>query len=87
MSEETKKYNEKALVEIAKGEWQLENPRIRTLFRILGGLTFGIGTAVDEYVKIKIQNMRKERLRVFFEQLDKGCIDLTDNRIKNEIRF
>lgn len=58
-----------------------DNKWTRSLIQLV---PYGIGSAVDVFVKDAIDNIRTDRLRTFFNQLETGEITLTDEVIKSE---
>ncbi len=61
------------------------NPVVRGLVQILMfPLPYGVGNAIDAALTAKIENMREERLRVFFEELASGTRDLNEETIQQE---
>lgn len=58
-----------------------DQPVIRSLIQLI---PYGVGTAFDVFIVYKIQEIRKERLRTFFDELGAGKIELTKNLIESE---
>lgn len=58
-----------------------DNKITRSLIQLV---PFGIGSAVDILIKDTIENIKKERLTAFFNQLETGQITLTEEIIKSE---
>lgn len=58
-----------------------DNKYVRTLIQLV---PFGLGSATDVYIKESINKIREERLSTFFNQLEKGQIELSDDVIKSE---
>jgi hypothetical protein len=58
-----------------------DNKYVRALIQIV---PFGIGSATDVYLKETIDKIREDRLSTFFNQLEKGEIELTDDIIESE---
>ncbi len=58
-----------------------DQPVIRSLIQLI---PCGVGSAFDVFVVYKIQEIRKERLRTFFDELGAGEIELTKNLIESE---
>jgi len=63
--------------------WYIKNPAIRALMQVLGAGTFGVVSGLDSALATHIQNMRETRLRLFFEELDKGDVQLSDEIIQS----
>ncbi len=61
-----------------------KSPVIRGLIQLLGGISFGVATAFDAAVIQQLNNINEERLRVFFDELDSGSVELTPDLIKTE---
>jgi CRISPR/Cas system CSM-associated protein Csm2 small subunit len=57
------------------------NATIRSLIQLI---PFGIGSAVDTAISVKINNIRKERIQVFFDELNNQNIHLSENELKDE---
>jgi hypothetical protein len=62
-------------------DYYKSNPLIRGLIQLV---PCGIGSAIDVAFMIKIENMRKERFWVFFDELSNGSRDLTESMIQEE---
>lgn len=61
------------------------NPVVRGLVQILmSPLPYGIGSAIDAALTSRIENMREERWRAFFEELAAGTRDLSEDTIQQE---
>ncbi len=58
-----------------------DNKWTRSLIQLI---PFGVGSAVDVFIKDALDNIRTDRLRTFFNQLEKGEITLSDEVIKSE---
>ncbi len=58
-----------------------DQPVIRSLIQLI---PCGVGSAFDFFIMNKIQDIRKERLRTFFDELGSGEIELTNNLIESE---
>lgn len=70
---------------LAKADkWYIKNPVVRSLIQLLGGVTLGTVSGLDAALVTQIQNMREKRLRAFFEELDKGDIQLTNGNIQSD---
>lgn len=57
------------------------NPVIRGLIQLL---PCGIGSAIDVAVVTKLENIHKDKLREFFDELGKGAVQLTPEIIESE---
>lgn len=61
------------------------NPTIRALIQVaMSPIPYGIGSAIDSALTTKIENMREERLKTFFNELANGSIELTEDVIQKE---
>lgn len=61
------------------------SPLVRGLVQLLmSPVPYGIGSAIDAALTSKIENMREERLRVFFKELAAGTRDLSEDTIQQE---
>lgn len=61
------------------------NPLIRAIVQVaIAPVPYGIGSAIDTALTSKIENMREERLRVFFNELANGSQALTEELIQSE---
>ena len=58
-----------------------DNKYVRSLIQLI---PLGIGSAADVFIKESIDKIRQERLSAFFNQLEEGQIELTDDVIKSE---
>ncbi len=58
-----------------------DNKYVRSLVQLVPA---GFGSAIDIYLKETIDKIQKERLETFFNQLENGQIELTDDVIKSE---
>lgn len=58
-----------------------DNKYVRSLIQLV---PFGVGSVVDTYLIETIDKIQKERLETFFNQLENGQIELTDELIKSE---
>jgi len=65
-------------------KWYVKKSWVRALMQLLGTCTLGVASAADAGLVTQIQNMQEDRLRAFFEELDKGNVALTDEIIKSE---
>lgn len=65
-------------------DWYIKNKTVRSLMQLLGHLTFGATSAIDSWLVIKWQEICSERSKVFFNELDNGNIQLTEELIQNE---
>lgn len=66
------------------GEWYVKSKVVRGLMQVTGAVTLGGTSALDTALAVKIEAMRASRLRTFFEELDKGEIELTDELIETK---
>lgn len=57
------------------------NKYIRSLIQLV---PFGVGSAIDVYIQESIDQIQKDRLETFFDQLESGQIELTKDIIKSE---
>ncbi len=57
------------------------NPIIRGLVQVI---PFGIGSAVDVALVTILENIREDRAREFFDELEKGAVQLTPEIIESE---
>lgn len=71
--------NIKSLVSYVE-KYYADYPVIRGLIQLI---PYGVGSALDVIVVEKIREIQKERLRTFFDALDKRKIRLTEDTIKN----
>ena len=61
------------------------NPVVRALIQLaMAPIPYGIGSAVDAALTAAVENMRSERLRVFFDELASGSTSLTEERIQKQ---
>lgn len=58
-----------------------KRPVIRALIQLI---PYGIGSAIDAAVVTSITNIREERFRTFFDELERGEIDLSEEQISKE---
>jgi len=58
-----------------------DNPTIRTLIQLV---PFGVGSALDVALSETIEGIREKRSQIFFDELSKGNIELTEDAINNE---
>lgn len=58
-----------------------DNPIIRTLIQLV---PLGIGSAIDVALTETIDGIRTKRAKIFFDELSKGKIELTEEVIRNE---
>ena len=58
-----------------------DNKAIRTLIQLV---PFGIGSALDVAITETIEDIRIKRTQIFFDELSKGNIELTNEAINNE---
>lgn len=56
-----------------------KNPIVRSLMQLLP-----ITSAIDAFLATKIENIKRDRLWTFFEELDKGELELTEELIETE---
>lgn len=63
------------------GKQYEQQPFIRALIQLI---PYGIGSAMDTALITVLNNVREERARAFFDELAKGNIVLTQERIANE---
>ena len=61
-----------------------DQPEIRSLIQLIPA---GIGSALDVALINKIQEIRKDRLKSFFDELARGSIELTNELISSEIFY
>lgn len=66
---------------IALASRYADSPTIRALVQLV---PFGIGSAVDLAVAEKVNAIREERARVFFDKLAEGEIEITQETIESE---
>lgn len=57
------------------------NPVIRGLIQLI---PFGIGSAVDVALCVQLENIRKDRIRTFFDELGNNSVQLTPELLKSE---
>ena len=57
------------------------SPLIRSIIQVI---PLGIGSAVDVALDTKIENIRHDRAREFFDELEKGTVQLTQEMIESE---
>ncbi len=61
------------------------HPLVHGLVQIaMSPIPYGIGSAFDAVLTSKIENMREERLRVFFDELAAGTRDLSEDTIQEQ---
>ena len=60
------------------------NKIVRSLIQLV---PFGIGSAIDVYIKETIEKIKDDRLKTFFDQLERGEINLNDENIKSDKEF
>jgi hypothetical protein len=61
------------------------NPIIRAIVQVaISPIPYGIGSAIDTALTSRIENMREERLKSFFNELASGSHDLTEELIQSE---
>jgi len=70
-------------VELLMGYYE-KNPTIRALISVLGIATFGAVSVADAALMAKIQNIRGDRARTFFDELAKEDVKLTPEVIESE---
>lgn len=62
-----------------------ENPVVRALINIaIAPVPYGIGSALDAALTAKIEQIRADRLKVFFDELASGAVSLTPDIIETE---
>jgi hypothetical protein len=60
-------------------------PIIRALIQVaISPIPYGIGSAIDAGLTARIEHMREERLRTFFQELGSGSRELTDDLIHED---
>lgn len=70
---------------LAKADaWYVKKPAVRALMQLAGTLTLGTVSAIDAGIVQKIQNIKENRAKIFFEELDRGNIHLTEEMIKSD---
>lgn len=57
------------------------NPVIRGLIQLL---PLGIGSGVDVAITVQLENIRRERLKTFFDELGDGSIQLSEDLLESE---
>lgn len=57
------------------------NPIIRAVMQLV---PFGIGSAADVLIVDNVERMKKERVRIFFDELARGEVALTENLIQSD---
>lgn len=57
---------------------------LRTFVQLLNPVGISVGSALDAALTTRIANIRNERLRCFFDELERGRIDLTQEVIESE---
>jgi DNA-binding MarR family transcriptional regulator len=62
-------------------EWYEDRPVIRSLIQLI---PFGVGSAVDTGIAVRLSNIREERLRSFFAELAEGEVDLPEELLKSD---
>ena len=82
MSSETEQVKPKWLEKT--GQWYVKSKTVRSLMQIAGTVSFGGTSALDSAIALKVEDIRGGRLRTFFEELDKGETELTEEQIKTE---
>lgn len=56
-----------------------KNPGVRCLIQLVPG-----GSIIDTALSIQIENIRQERLKTFFDELDAGDIELSEEIVQSE---
>ena len=54
---------------------------IRSLVQLI---PFGVGSAVDTGIAVRLSNIREERLRSFFDELAEGDVDLPEELLESD---
>ena len=61
-----------------------KNPVLRGLAQLISLWSLGIGSAIDAALLTKLQNIREERVRTFFDELAAGKVELNPELLESE---